>query len=233
MGDDEEENIHDDNRPALSVYWGEEYLLIPRPIPSTADTMARLSAGAWGVQQASYPVASDVGRYLIESLIEAEYDVGSSRSQKPGEGMAHGFGFVYARLLRERLVPMLPVILNVHTPPNQPTPRRLYEFGRSVRGIVESWPEDLRVAVIATGGLSVGIVDEKLDRRALQAMQARDLDGLAKLPRTWMQGSQGEVLCWIAAAGALDHLAMELLDYIPGYRSPAGTGCGLAFARWQ
>ena len=53
------------------------------------------------------------------------------------------------------------------------------------------------------------------------------------LPRTWPQGSQGEVLCWIAAAGAADHLEMELLEYIPGYRSPAGTGCGLAFARWQ
>ncbi|MCY4625181.1 MAG: hypothetical protein OXC99_09325 [Chloroflexi bacterium] len=53
------------------------------------------------------------------------------------------------------------------------------------------------------------------------------------LPRTWMQGSQGEVLCWIAAAGACDHLNMELLEYIPGYRSPAGTGCGLAFARWR
>jgi hypothetical protein len=47
-----------------------------------------------------------------------------------------------------------------------------------------------------------------------------------------MQGSQGEVLCWIAAAGAAEHLNMELLDYIPGYRSAAATGCGLAFARW-
>ena len=83
------------------------------------------------------------------------------------------------------------------------------------------------------GGLSVGIVDEEMDRLALAGMAERDMEKLASLPRTWPQGSQGEVLCWIAAAGASDHLQMDLLEYIPGYRSPAGTGCGLAFARWQ
>jgi hypothetical protein len=24
-----------------------------------------------------------------------------------------------------------------------------------------------------------------------------------------------------------------VLDYIPGYRTPAGTGAGMAFARWE
>jgi hypothetical protein len=109
----------------------------------------------------------------------------------------------------------------------------LYDFGVAVRDAVRAWPGNERVAVVATGGLSVGIVDEELDRLALAGMAERDMEKLAMLPRTWMQGSQGEVLCWIAAAGAADHLDMELLEYIPGYRSPAGTGCGLAFARWR
>jgi 3-O-methylgallate 3,4-dioxygenase len=232
MGDDEEENIHDDNRPAMTVYWGEEYVNIPRAVAPDADKLARLSASAWGDTRASYPVAADLGRHIIESLVTAEFDIGSSRLQKPGEGMAHGFGFVYKRLIRGRVVPTVPMILNVHTPPNQPTPKRLYEFGRAVRRAVEAWPTELRIAVIATGGLSVGIVDEELDRAALQGMQAKNVQALSSLPRTWMQGSQGEVLCWIAAAGAVEHLDMELLAYIPGYRSPAGTGCGMAFARW-
>ena len=232
MGDDEEENIHDDNRPAITVYWGDEYLNTPRAVGPEADELTRLSAAAWGDMRATYPVATDLGRHIIESLIDAEFDVGSSRFQKPGEGMAHGFGFVYQRLLKHRPVPAVPIILNVHTPPNQPTPKRLYEFGRAVRHAVEAWPSDLRIAVIATGGLSVGIVDEELDQATLGAMQARDVQALSNLPRTWMQGSQGEVLCWIAAAGAVEHLHMELLGYIPGYRSSAGTGCGMAFARW-
>jgi 3-O-methylgallate 3,4-dioxygenase len=232
MGDDEEENIHDDNRPAMLVYWGDTYENIPRAVGPDADPITRATASAWGDRQAKYPIAADLGKRLIGALIEAEFDIGSSRYQKPGEGMAHGFGFMYQRLLRDCVVPVVPIILNVHTLPNQPTPKRLYEFGRAVRAALATWDEKLRVAVIATGGLSVGIVDEELDRLALSGMKSRSVSTLSALPRTWMQGSQGEVLCWIATAGAVEHLEMEILDYIPGYRSPAGTGCGLAFARW-
>ena len=233
MGDDEEENIHEDNRPAISIFWGDEYRMVPRPVAPAADELTRLGALAWGDRATTYPVASDLALRMIERLIEAEFDIATSRVQKPDEGMAHGFGFVYQRLLQHRPVAIVPIIINVHTPPNQPTPQRLYDFGQAVRHTLESFADDLRVAVVATGGLSVGIVDEELDRRALAGMQAKDVPALASLPRTWMQGSQGEVLCWIAAAGALDHLPMDLLAYIPGYRSRAGTGCGLAFARWQ
>jgi 3-O-methylgallate 3,4-dioxygenase len=36
----------------------------------------------------------------------------------------------------------------------------------------------------------------------------------------------------VAVAGATEHLEVEVVDYVPTYRSPAGTGCGMAFARW-
>ncbi|MFN0072138.1 MAG: extradiol ring-cleavage dioxygenase, partial [Chloroflexota bacterium] len=124
-------------------------------------------------------------------------------------------------------------ILNVHWPPNQPSPRRFYAIGQAARRAVEQWPADLSVAVIATGGLSVGRLDEALDRQLLTALQNHDLDALASLPAGWRQRSTGEVHAWMAAAGAAEHLAMDLVDYIPGYRTPAGTGCGLAFALWN
>lgn len=233
MGDDEDENIWGDNRPAIMVYWGDSYHLIPRAVPPDADEMTRLSAAAWGAEEGDHPTAGPLGLHLVERLIEAEFDVASSDHLPSGQGMAHGFGFLIDRLMPGASVPFVPIILNVHTPPNQPTPKRLYDFGRAVRDAVRAWPGDERVAVVATGGLSVGIVDEELDRQALAGMEEKDVEKLAALPRTWMQGSQGEVLCWIAAAGAVEHLSMEVLEYIPGYRSPAGTGCGLAFARWR
>jgi 3-O-methylgallate 3,4-dioxygenase len=31
----------------------------------------------------------------------------------------------------------------------------------------------------------------------------------------------------------MEQTPMTLLDYVPAYRSPAGTGCGAAFAYWQ
>ena len=233
MGDDEDENIKGDNRPAMLVYYGDSYHLIPRATPPGADEMARLSAAAWGDEEGDRPTHAAMGLHLVQRLIEAEFDVASANVQKAGEGMAHGFGFMLDRMMPGMSVPFVPIILNVHTPPNQPTPKRMYDFGRAVRDAVRAWPGDERVAVFASGGLSVGIVDEEMDRLALAGMAERDTAKLAMLPRTWPQGSQGEVLCWIAAAGASDHLQMDLLEYIPGYRSPAGTGCGLAFARWQ
>jgi 3-O-methylgallate 3,4-dioxygenase len=42
-----------------------------------------------------------------------------------------------------------------------------------------------------------------------------------------------EILNWVTAAAALDGLAPVVLDYVPGYRTPAGTGTGMGFARWN
>jgi 3-O-methylgallate 3,4-dioxygenase len=34
-------------------------------------------------------------------------------------------------------------------------------------------------------------------------------------------------------AGASEHLALRSMEYIPAYRTPAGTGTGLCFAHWN
>jgi hypothetical protein len=228
MGDDEEEYIHDNLRPALLLYRGATWQNIPRPV-DPADRISVATNWQWG-RAASYPVAVDLTTHVLRSLIDAEFDVGDSLTL---EAMPHGFGFLYERLLRDRVVPIVPLIVNVHTPPAQPTPRRCYLLGRAIRDAVLTWPEPLRVAVVATGGLSVGVLQESLDRALWEALRTHDLDALARLPRTWIQGSTGEVLCWTSAAGALEHLSMDLIDYVAAYRSAAGTGTGLAFATWQ
>jgi hypothetical protein len=98
---------------------------------------------------------------------------------------------------------------------------------------VESWPQDARVAVIASGGLSHFVVDEELDRRVLDALVARDPGPLRAIPRKNLRSGTSEILNWITAAGALENLRASVVDYVPGYRSPAGTGAGMAFAYWK
>jgi 3-O-methylgallate 3,4-dioxygenase len=34
----------------------------------------------------------------------------------------------------------------------------------------------------------------------------------------------------VALAGAAEHLDLNWFEYVPGYRTPAGTGTGLSFA---
>ncbi len=87
--------------------------------------------------------------------------------------------------------------------------------------------------MVASGGLSHFTVDEGIDWMALDGMKNKDADALAALPRHRLNSGNSEILNWVTAAGALEHLDMELVDYVPVYRSPAGTGGGWGFARWQ
>ncbi len=228
MGDDEEEYIHDDNRPAIMLYRGETWRNIPRAVTESTDPVGVASNWSWGREDRSYPVAAGLTERVLRYLIEAEFDVGDSLTLK---AMAHGFGFMYERIMH-RVVPIIPVVVNVHTPPAQPTPKRCYDLGRAVRDALLASGVPGRVAVVATGGLSVGFLDEELDRRLLGALQQRDVQTIAGLPRGWIQGSTGEVLNWVGAGGAAEHLTMEPVNYTPAYRSPAGTGTGLGFAMW-
>jgi hypothetical protein len=40
-------------------------------------------------------------------------------------------------------------------------------------------------------------------------------------------------LSWIVVAGAAERLTTQWQEYVPLYRTPAGTGCGMAFAAWN
>jgi 3-O-methylgallate 3,4-dioxygenase len=232
IGDDQKELFHEDNMPALSVYWGETILNRPRYAAESGSEAARVAAWAYGEEERRYPVASDLGHHLIESLIDRDFDVAHCRYLREGQGVGHAFGFVYRRIMEQKPIPTIPIMLNTYFPPNQPTPKRCYELGRAIRAAVESWPKQGRVAVIASGGLSHFVVDEELDRRVLKAMEEKDVAGLSSLPRERMNAGTSETRNWIVAAGAAEELDMELFDYVPCYRSPAGTGCAMAFARW-
>ena len=63
-------------------------------------------------------------------------------------------------------------------------------------------------------------------------MERKDADILGSLPEDRLQSASSEIKNWICAAGALEHLSMDLLSYVPTRRTPAGTGGGWAFARW-
>jgi 3-O-methylgallate 3,4-dioxygenase len=42
-----------------------------------------------------------------------------------------------------------------------------------------------------------------------------------------------EILNWITVAAAMAPATMTLVDYLPCYRSLAGTGHGITFGFWQ
>ncbi len=233
VGDDHKEVFQDDNMPAISVYWGEH-------LPYKPQGMMKwkydddLRADMWYPQEErDYPVASDLARRLIGDLMNLEFDVAHSRYYQPEQGMSHSFGYVYYKIMKDQVYPVIPISINTYYPPNQLPPLRAYKLGQAIRQAVEQWEEPLRVAVVATGGLSHFVVDETFDRAFLELMGRDDPEGHARLPLEKLQSGNSEFRCWSLLAGAVAGMQMNLIDYVPCYRSPAGTGCGMAFATWE
>lgn len=236
VGDDQAELFLDDGTPTFAVLHGSEIVDMPHSSEKLASMPAGLRAASWAQHadtREAYPVPAELGRHVVESLAVEEFDVTALTRQPEGRSLGHAFTFARRRLMGESVVPMLPVAVNAYYPPNVPTPRRCYRFGRALRQAVETYPEDMSVAVVASGGLSHFVVDEALDGRVIEGLRTRDVEALTTIPRRFLRSGTSETLNWITAGGALEHLAMELVDYVPAYRSPAGTGVGMAFAIWR
>jgi len=179
-----------------------------------------------------YPVASELASHLVHSLVQSEFDVAYGQSLPRPRGEGHAFGFVHRRLLAGNIVPVVPVVVNTYYPPNQPRPARCYRLGQALRSSIESFPADQRIAILASGGLSHFTVDEALDRRVLKACRDGDGAALGAIPTRKLNSGSSEIRNWIVAAAAAEKLHTEWQEYEPLYRTPAGTGCGMAFAVW-
>jgi len=131
-------------------------------------------------------------------------------------------------------IALVPVTMNCTVPPI-PTPERAYQVGTTLREMVHAYPGALRVAVLATGGLShepggprYFWVDEEFDRWFLDLLRKGDHEALVRectLERMEAAGSGGtaELLAWIVAL-AFTTGPVEVLAYMPAIAWRSGTG---------
>lgn len=239
VGDDQNEQFGPDQMPAFCVYRG-----------ASVEVKKRSGGGGgqWGNmawRQASqadigdtpkeYAAAPDLADHLIRSLIDAEFDVSCSAEIRPDVGLGHAFTFLYRTILPEGNIPLLPVMVNTMYAPNYPKPKRCYALGQAMRKAIAEWDSSKRVAIMASGGLSHVIIDEELDHTVIDALMEKDAQALCSLPLDRLHRAAGttEIRNWVVLAGAVEHLNMTLESYEPCYRSPAGTGLGMAFAYWK
>jgi hypothetical protein len=233
VGDDQKELYDDDNMPAILLYRGESIRNVPLTSHPGPDWARNASARYFEPEQPrDYPVDAKLAEHLIAHLME-DFDLSCANTLADGYGEGHAFGFVHNRLLAGTTIPVVPVFLNTYFPPNQPTPGRCYRLGQALRAAVEAFPGDRRIGVLASGGLSHFTVDPDLDGRVIRALREKDGAALAALPREQLNSGSSEIRNWICMAGAVEHLALRRLEYIPAYRTPAGTGTGLCFADWS
>src|SRR6266699_4807593 len=101
-----------------------------------------------------------------------------------------------------------------------PTARRCFRLGKSLRRAIESYPEDLRVAIVATGGLAHQVHGERAgfnntpwDMEFLDLLE-REPERLSELTiaqyaeRGGLEGA--EVIMWLIMRGALSAKVRKL-----------------------
>ena len=235
VGDDQREQYLDDNLPVFLVYCGDTIVNGVLDLPKEAPEYWKRARSQYHEPERprEYPVAGPLARHLAGALVEQDFDVAYGRSLPRARGEGHAFGFVHRRLMAHGVVPVVPLVVNTYYPPNQPRPARCLALGRALAAGVQSFPEPARVGVIASGGLSHFTIDEALDREVLRACRAGDGAALAALPPARLNSGNSEIRNWIVTAGAAEGLRSGWQEYVPLYRTPAGTGCGMAFAAWE
>ena len=235
IGDDQNEQFFDDNMPSILVYWGDTIenreLVMPADAPAfwrKARSQYHEAAGA-----KEYPVDAMLGLHIIQHLMDHDFEVSHSRRLAREHGEGHAFGFVHRRLMPDTIVPIVPVALNTYFPPNQPRPKRCYRLGQEIAAAVSRFPTDARIGILASGGLSHFTVDEELDRAFIAACREKDAAWLSCVPVEKLNSGNSEIRNWITTAGAAEHLDVAWSEYVPCYRSLAGTGCGMGFVVWK
>jgi len=237
IGDDQGELFSPDNFPAIAVYRGAELVMKPSEhlegMPPWADT--KFWSGYRMDFPHRYPGAPELANELVTGLIREGVDVTSCAnvSDPTKRGFGHAFGFIIERLMKEVQVPMLPVMLNTYFPPNTPTAARCRAVGEKIGKILKASSSQARVAVVASGGLSHFLCEEAFDREIVQALQANDSNVLSKIPQEALLSGSSEIRNWVMLSGMVEHLRSDFTEYIPVYRTPVGTGIGLAFMTWR
>jgi hypothetical protein len=241
FGNDQRELFHEDNTPAFLVFNGERI----ENIPWSEEKRARVDPGVRFAEightppeGAVYRGAPDVANTIIETLIDNDFDVSTSERLPlvNGEphGIPHAFGFLYRRIMRDDPPPSVPIFTNIGCEPNIVRAKRCVQLGHAIKKALDKLPSELRVATISSGGLSHFTIDEEFDREVIEAMTAGDEAKLGSFPEPFFWGNTCETKSWFPNVALNNDLGRKLhmVDYVPCYRSIAGTGQAMAFGYW-
>ena len=179
------------------------------------------------------PGDADFSIHLCERLIHDEFDLTVCQEM----GVEHGFlvpmNLCFPHQGSTWPVRSVPLQVNVVQHP-LPTARRCYKLGQALRQAVESFPGDLRVAVMGTGGMShqlqgkrFGFMNERFDQWFLDELE-KNPEALAGLSHRRIMEEAGaeavELIMWLTMRGALSRHAKRIHRH---YYAPMTTGMGL------
>src|SRR5262245_50022660 len=149
--------------------------------------------------------------HLTECLVNDEFDVATFQDRPLDHGVLSPLPLLWPHK-PDWPGAVVPVQINVVQHP-LPSAMRCFKFGQAFRRAIRSYPEDLTVAVVGTGGLShqlhgerTGFNNTDWDMRFLDLVE-RDPLSLARMSHAdyiRLGGAESvEVIMWLAMRGAL------------------------------
>ena len=166
-----------------------------------------------------------LARHIATALTANEFDLSFFQSKPLDHGCFSPLSVMWPHQGRwpGAIVPLQVGVLEFPIP----TARRCYRLGKSLRQAIESYPEDLKVAIVATGGLGHQVHGERAgfnntpwDMQFLDLLE-KDPEQLAQLTiaeyaeRGGLEGS--EMIMWLIMRGALSAKVRKLHSayYLP------------------
>jgi gallate dioxygenase len=166
-----------------------------------------------------------LARHVANGLVADEFDM----SYFQGRGLDHGCFSPLSLLWPHEptwpgaIVPLQVGVLEFPIP----SARRCFNLGKSLRKAIESYPEDLKVAIVGTGGLSHQVHGERagfnntpwdmefLDRLEKDPQSLTNITIAEYAERGGCEGS--EVIMWLIMRGALSRKVKKLHQayYLP------------------
>ena len=214
-------NFFIDNLPAICVGVGEAHDGPPEP---------------WFTEfpHRKMPGHPPLAEHVVRTALERDFEPSISYQL----ALDHGFCIPLWKAGLDPLPAIVPVIFNDLEPPF-PSVKRCYAWGAMLAEAVASYPDKLRVGVLATGGLShsigqpdMGRIDEAFDRDCIRRFENGDAPALFDFLNERLPGAgngASEVRNWVAAHGAARGRGFELIRYDP--IPNVYVGCG--FASWK
>jgi aromatic ring-opening dioxygenase catalytic subunit (LigB family) len=237
VGNDQREFFNPGLTPAITVYRGSQISNVQH-LHEDQPGLNIAEPGNSPAEGATYPGSTALADHILQSIGDENFDLAQSDatpSGAPRGGIPHAYGFFYHTILQDRTPPSVPIILNVHFPHNTPKVRRCLELGRALHRAIATFDGYRRVALMASGGLTHFVIDEELDRTVIAAMESGDEQALERLPENLFKVGTAEIKNWLPVIAAMNAAGRRYhqVDYVPCYRSEAGTGNAMCFAYWE
>jgi len=170
--------------------------------------------------------------HIINSVVADEFDICSCQEMAVDHGFTVPMQLMWPGL--ENTPKAIPVNINTVQHP-MPSPSRCYRFGQAIGRAIESYPEDVKVVILGTGGLShqldgtrAGFINKEFDLMCMDKIvdHPEELAKMSSLDLVRQAGAQGaEFVLWLTMRGALSGKVRKLES---NYHIPiSNTGAGM------